>query len=185
MVWKLVWKLVITVILCKLSNLKFKLGYLLDSGEIFIQLKPWRLHQYQGRYCVTKEGQNVHQKPLTNTKKSINIQPVVVNWGGMRIMFVPEVCQNIYPATPHPQTHPTLLWLWLVKSFLWLPYCLIELVAHLVIVNREKWVDNFKSQLIKSWLGWSGEPESLLIEIDVTMSDYFFQCQEWMVVLEV
>ena len=145
MVWKLVWKLVITVILCKLSNLKFKLGYLLDSGEIFIQLKPWRLHQYQGRYSVTKGGQNVHQKPLTNTKKSINIQPVVVNWGGIWVMCVPEVCQNIYPSTPHPQTHPTLLWLWLVKSFLWLPYCLIELVAHLVIVNREKWVDNFKS----------------------------------------
>ena len=119
------------------------------------------------------------------TPKSINIKPVVVHWGGIWVMCVPEVCQNIYPATPHPQTHPTLLWLWLVKSFLWLPYCLIELVAHPVIVNREKWVDNFKSQLIKSWLGWSGEPESLLIEIDVTMSDYFFQCQEWMVVLEV
>ena len=34
---------------------------------------------------------------------------------------------------------------------------------------QQKWVDNFKSQLIKSWLRRSGEQEGLLIEIGLTL----------------
>ena len=181
MVWKLVWKLVITVILCKLSNLKFKLGYLLDSGEIFIQPKQRGLHQYQGRYLLdntlVSHGWNVflsqnggldHFTDWVTTNQSLPMEvssrkkayctchKKTTNCGFVRIST------HIPPDPIQPYC-----------GFGWLKFSLIAVPLDWTCSPssdcQQKWVDNFKSQLIKSWLSRSGKQEGLLIEIGLTL----------------
>ena len=67
-----------------MSNLKFKLGYLLDSGEIFIQPKQRGLHQYQGRYLLenpTKEAKVPQKHPGEKWMKCFSVQ----KWGTLQL----------------------------------------------------------------------------------------------------
>ena len=137
MVWKLVWKLVITVILCKLSNLKFKLGYLLDSGEIFIQPKQRDLHQYQGRYLhenptkdakvpqndgwnvfLSQNGGLYHFTDWVITNQSMRMEMCSRNKAYCTFyknQLTADLPEYLPISTSRP--HPTLLWLCLVKVF--------------------------------------------------------------------